>query len=62
MVKEQAKAMKLYRSTKDGNLYVIYQNILSFPYYRFVAVPYFPDQGKQQVHEDLDGFVQVAER
>lgn len=54
--------MKLYRHKKEGNLYVLYQNILSFPYYRYVAVPYFPNQGKQQVHEDLNGFVQVAER
>lgn len=54
--------MKLYRHKKDGNLYVIYQNILSFPYYRFVAVPYFPSQGKQQVDVELENFVLVAER
>lgn len=54
--------MKLYRSTKDGNLYVLYQNILSFPYYRYVAVPYFPNQGKQQVDVELKNFAKVAEK
>ena len=54
--------MKLYRNKKDGNLYTLYQNIMSFPYYRFVAVPYFPSQGDQQVDVELESFVVVAER
>jgi hypothetical protein len=37
--------MKLYRYKKDGCLYTLYQNILRFPYYTLIAIPYFPNQG-----------------
>ena len=60
--------MKLYRYKKDGCLYNLYENVLSFPYYTLVAVPYFPNQGilakanckKKTI--SMNDFVVVAER
>jgi hypothetical protein len=60
--------MKLYRYKKDGCLYTLYENILRFPYYTLIAVPYFPNQGilakanwmKKRI--SMNDFVVVAER
>ena len=61
--------MKLYRYKKDGCLYNLYENVLSFPYYTLIAVPYFPNQGilakanwKKKRIISMDDFVVVAER
>jgi hypothetical protein len=57
--------MKLYRYKKDGCLYNLYENILSFPYYTLIAVPYFPNQGilaKSKRSISMNDFEVVAER
>jgi hypothetical protein len=55
--------MKLYRYKKDGHLYKLYEQ--KMPYYDFIAVPYFPNQGvlaKSKRSISIDDFTVVAER
>jgi hypothetical protein len=57
--------MKLYRYKKDGHLYTLYKNILRFPYYTLIAIPYFPNQGilaKSKRSISMNDFIVVAER
>jgi hypothetical protein len=55
--------MKLYRYKKDGCLYTLYEQRI--PYYNFIAVPYFPNQGilaKSKRSISMEDFEVVAER
>jgi hypothetical protein len=55
--------MKLYRYKKDGCLYTLYEQRI--PYYNFIAVPYFPNQGilsKSKRSISIEDFEVVAEQ
>jgi hypothetical protein len=55
--------MTIFRYKKDQNLYLLYEQRI--PYYNFIAVPYFPNQGvlaKSKRSISMEDFEVVAER